>query len=247
MRLNKFAIDSIKVSAAFIMLIDHINAFVFMWKFAWLEMVGRAAMPLFCLCFAITLSRDNERKIETAKNIAYWAVLAQIPFWGAGWWTHYRFFDLNVLFTFSISTVFLVWWDKWENHQIRDIDRIAIVTAIVGIWVFLTGASYGFAGVGLICFFHRFFHYSRSRLERIWLLLGYLACSFALNWVGVNNTDLWIRLTIAMFLFTPVFLVMAYSSCFIFDSKSRFLPSNALPLFYAGHLMALWAVIVLTR
>ncbi len=242
LRLSSFTIDCIKCLAALVMVFDHINAFIFLWNYEWLEIVGRGAMPLFCFCFALTLNKDFSKKISTAKKLALWGLLAQIPFSGASSYTHYRFYDLNVLFTFSAATLLLGYWQRWDEGCLRNLDKICVLGLVVAIYSLLTGAAYGFAGVGLICLLHRRIHYSDTNNLRRWYTAGIFACVAALNWVSIHSLGLWVKLTLAAVLVSPTLLVLGYWIGHKAETRTRFLSGKALPLFYIGHLLVIWLI-----
>lgn len=96
-----------KSSACFLMLIDHIGAFLFP-NVIILRIIGRLALPLFAYQFTIGLKNSSNLNNQS-KRLLLFALISQIPYYFLTWGASGQI-RLNILFTLLLSSIFLRLW-----------------------------------------------------------------------------------------------------------------------------------------
>lgn len=111
LQLSSGAREFLKWSAAALMLVDHINAYVFTWSYPWMHGLGRLVFPLFGFVLAYNLIEHSSPASfkRVLWRLAVFGLLAQ-PFSMAlrktvmptgDWW------QLNILFSFVAALLIL--------------------------------------------------------------------------------------------------------------------------------------------
>ena len=217
-------IDRLKVLACVAMLIDHVNSAVLGGAHLWAIVVGRAALPVFVVVFALNLSLQSDRLQRSASRLWIAALIAQAPFvlalggpcWGA-----------NILFLFAVVAQAL----HWGLHGSAAGKVAAGVLLAVGSLALST--TYGAAGVvfalSSVALLHPYkFESSRAAVAVWWLSL------FALNpahWIFAAAGAVGLVALVRM------------SGRAGGGWAGRFVPPRAFLAFYVGHLAALAAVV----
>lgn len=102
--LSGASLDLIKIIAALLMVIDHVNAIFYGDSIYWLYLVGRGAFPLFCFATAASVIRsDGNNPGAYALSLLPFAVVTQ-PIYTEVFAA--RFDAANVLFTLSVGGIF---------------------------------------------------------------------------------------------------------------------------------------------
>lgn len=225
-------LDIVKLAAAALMLIDHVNTGLLgsvvplMWRF------GRIAFPLFCFVLACHVVRglDPGRYVRTLLLVG---IPTQPLFAGAFSAVHG-----NVLFTLAIGAVLaatLLERPAWQQHLV-----FAAGVAALCLWPLpsRTGVDFGLPGIlfpaALVLTL------AGSRLHGLWLL----AILFSLNSQARRGVDeTWLSGASLDAGFAIVGGAAVLACALAFRGRPRFLPRYALHAFYPGHLL----LIVLLR
>lgn len=139
------ALDAIKIAAAVLMVIDHINLIWFKREILEMELAGRGAFPLFCYAVAVALLRGSGEGRDT-KNGKYMTMLFGLALFSEPFTQLARpDSPLNVLFTLGLGVFFVGLARKMKDWQLFLVfTASAIVTALADIKL-----EFGFAGVML--------------------------------------------------------------------------------------------------
>ena len=223
-------LDAIKLTAAALMLADHINSalvespLLLVWRF------GRIAFPLFCLVLACHLARGIEPRSHALRLLII-GVISQPLFVAAFPWSPR---EANVLFTLAAAVAVTVWLVRpptWIPHAVFAVAAVAVFG-----WPSLarTGVDFGLAGILLpaaltlaLC---------RSRAYALWA---------ALLMVGLNagakrpGEDPFVLGAVLDGLCAGAGGLIVVACAAALRGKPRFLPRYALHTFYPGHLLAL--------
>jgi hypothetical protein len=111
LELSAGALEALKWIGVGLMVVDHINAYVYAWKYPALYAAGRVAFPVFAFVLAYNLARPgNERAVDRAfMRLMLFGVAAQFFSMSlrrgvepdGAWW------QLNVLLTFGLAAVLI--------------------------------------------------------------------------------------------------------------------------------------------
>jgi hypothetical protein len=208
-------IEALKWLAVVLMLVDHINKFMFGGKVEWMFAAGRIVMPIFAFVLAYNLARPNglaqQRFKRTAKRLLIFGTIATVPYMALhgyiknGW-------PLNIMFTLLTATLVL-WIYETENKKAKLwlLPTFAFGSMLCEFWfvgTFTTIAAY------LYC--------KRSRSSHLWL---WIASVGALSIININFYSL---------LAVPLILLASRT-----DFKvPRF--QHFFYAFYPAHLALLW-------
>ena len=116
-----------------------------------LQIIGRLAFPIFAFFIAEGFYYTKSRKKYLLKLFIF-AIISQFPYF-------YFFKELNILFTFSLSVVLLLIWEKFTKTE--DLSKLIFLIIfsllIFIIWIFgILGISYRIYGVLVPVFFYIF-------------------------------------------------------------------------------------------
>lgn len=229
-RLTGAPLDAIKLAAAALMLVDHINtallgsAAPLLWRF------GRIAFPLFCFVLACHLARGADAP-RYARGLLLAGVATQ-PFFAAAFRVDYA----NILFTLAAGAALaeaLLRRPGWPAHL-----TLAIGTAAVFAWPRTrTGVDFGLAGMLFPAALALVLAGRRAHL--VWAA----ALLFALNaWANRAPDETWLGGASHDALFAGLGGLLVASLALLVGGKPRFLPRHALYMFYPGHLAVLAAL-----
>lgn len=236
-RLSGAPLDIVKLAAAALMLLDHVNtallksAVPLLWRF------GRIAFPLFCFVLACHLVRGLEpgRYVRTLLLVG---ILTQ-PLFAAAFSTD----QANVLFTLGVGAVLAAALSAeapWKQHLVL----AAGVAAVFAVPIRTrTGMDFGMPGMLLPAALTLTLAGSRlhvtlagSRLHGVWLVL----LVFSLNAEARRGPDeTWLSGASLDALFAGLGGLVVLALAAAFRGRPRFLPRYALHAFYPGHLLAL--------
>lgn len=141
-RFRSGTIEAVKWLALALMVVDHVDAFVFHRELLWACALGRLVFPLFAFVLAYHLARPDALQsgvyARVLSRLVVFGAIAQLPH---GLLTHATFglFPLNVLATFSVA-VGCMWL----------LDRGASFLAIVLLFV-VGGALVEYSWPGVAC------------------------------------------------------------------------------------------------
>jgi hypothetical protein len=218
-------IDRLKVLACVAMLIDHVNSAVFGGAYLWAIVVGRAALPVFVVIFALNLSLRSDRLQRSASRLWIAALIAQAPFVLALdglWW------GANILVLFAVVAQAL----RWGMHGGVASKVAAGVLLAVGSLALST--TYGAAGIVFTLASVVLLHPYKFRPSRVAVAVWWLSL-FALNpahWIFAAAGAVGL-------------VALVWMSGKGSDGRAgRFVPPRAFLAFYVGHLSGLASVVV---
>jgi len=225
-------LDAIKLTAAALMLADHINSallerpVLLVWRF------GRISFPLFCFVLACHVARGIEPRLHAARLLIVGAA-AQPLFAAAFPWSPR---EANILFTLAAASAVAVWLAgraAWVPHAVFSVAAAAIFG-----WPSLarTGVDFGLAGILLPAALALALR--RSRWHAAWAAL----LTFGLNFGAKRPGDeSFLSGAVLDGLCAGAGSIIVIGCAAALQRKPRFLPRYALYAVYPGHLLALGA------
>jgi TraX protein len=224
-------LDMVKLVAAILMVVDHVNV-IFLeheaniwWK------LGRIAFPLFCFAVACNLQRGTRVPEYVGMLLLLGAVSQPIYATALGG------DDGNILFTLAVGATILAAL-RTRSLLLQHAVLAIGVAAIFSPWIRArSGLDFGLAGMLFPAAVFMVIEGRRSHV--VWLALLLVA----LNWhhPGPLQFHPWSAALYAGFGSIVVILL-----AIAFRHRPRFLPRYALHVFYPGHLLVLMAIRALT-
>lgn len=225
-------LDALKLLAAGLMVVDHVNYIVFDSAYYQAYLLGRGAWPLFAFAAAVALLRaDNAGLVRQAKILFVCALVsepisqiarADVP--------------LNILFTLTLSCLLALLFRRLpEAAQVVMVMLSPALMAWPSLW------EYGLCGAMLPV---AIMHALAGRGRYWWGIAAWL--SLFMGFGGWLVRDLPVTLVVQTNL---AFLLMPLAGIWVLrevlDTKlsgKRFLPRYALHAFYPLHLLVLWLI-----
>ena len=227
-RFSGAPLDFVKVIAAGLMVMDHVN-YVFLGHTAnILWYLGRAAFPLFAFAIACNLLRGTREWAYTQKLILL-GIVSQ-PLYA----TLMASDEGDILFTLSASAVLIVGLRTRPIAVQHFVFFVAVAAIFSSLFRVRAGVDYGIAGMLFPVVLYFVLEGRRSHL--IWLTL----LLFALNWYPID--DPWVLKPIRVACFTGGVSIIVVVASLILRTRRRFLPRYALHIFYPGHLLVLMII-----
>lgn len=231
-------LDWLKITAAFLMVIDHVNT-IFLGADFYVWLIGRIVFPVFVLISAIHIGRGIDTKKYLLKLLPF-ALISQVPYFFAQWGAVYEYdlshVTLNIIFTIGFGVLLAKYlFEKQANP-------ILVFLAAFLYWVsgLPDGLEYGSMGLILpysfycvlkqrkyapillflnLCFLnltpHDFVAFEQEAL------LSFVYASVVALFLGVYNLG------------TTAVFVSFFSR---YRQSDRFLPRYFLHFFYPAHL-----------
>ncbi|HEY8566772.1 MAG TPA: TraX family protein [Beijerinckiaceae bacterium] len=226
-------LDAIKLAAAGLMVLDHVNTVLLDGRATWMWRLGRVAFPLFCFALAVHLLRGREPGRQLGLLLA--AGVVTQPFYAAAF--NYGSKEANILFTLAGGAALAAWLDG-RPALVR---HAALALGLGAILAFpqttKTGVDFGLPGllipVAMLCALRQPLAFGP------WLL----AALFALNltgWHPRGETPLAAATMDCLTILAAGGVLIAASLAL--RSRPRFLPRYALHAFYPAHLGLLAAL-----
>ena len=217
-------LDIVKLIAAALMLLDHINDILFAGAFATPWIFGRGAFPLFAFAFGCSLARGLSCHSKTVARLLLFAIVA-IPCYAIAF---NKIFYANILFVFAAAVLVDL------GLQSRSKRTAHIVFTLGLIWSIPTSLfiEYGAAGVILPIAIARTMRGEKEFAPYVFLCLIMLNANFGAEWIA---SLIGIFSTLAI----PGFILFRLSQ--VNDGK-RFLPKYFLYYFYPAHLAVLYFI-----
>lgn len=235
-KLNSAQIDLVKVIALLTMLIDHANDIFLPTPNLYLFAVGRSAMPLFCLVFAVNMAKQPIRWQHIARRQWLWAIVTQPFFVYAFHSNHQPWYSLNILFVFAVCSQILAW--TYAGTRFNIIKSVLLLAVFV--WP-ITLNSYGMQGILLVLLTVIILRHDFSGR---WPVTMWAVALFALNAneLFTGNAIAVITLAILPTIILPYLVLEIISRVKI--RPQRFLPKQSFYWLYCLHL-ALFPTIAL--
>lgn len=147
--------SSIKVLAAFFMLLDHAGIMFFSDKpeIYWpLRIAGRVSFPMFAFLTAEGIFYSRNRALYATRLLLF-AFLTEIPYNMAVWNSYFAFGNCNVLFTLFFAVAPFAIKDLIKNKK-ASIAALIVSALLACLAAHRLGADYGFAGVIIVWLFY---------------------------------------------------------------------------------------------
>jgi hypothetical protein len=113
-------IEALKWLAVLLMVVDHVNKYLFDGKVGWMFAAGRIVMPVFAFVLAYNLARPNAftdgRFKRTAKRLLIYGVIATVPYMALKGSSVYGW-PLNIMFTLLVATLVLWLYEHRKPAQ----------------------------------------------------------------------------------------------------------------------------------
>lgn len=219
-------LDTVKVVAALLMVVDHVNYVFFDHAANVMWYLGRPVFPLFVFALVCNLMR----KVDVLGYVTKLAVLGVVS---QPIYTTLMSANLGVvLFTLAVGALIVVAIRSLSAIWQHLVLAAAVATIFSGHFVVREGLDYGLAGMLLPAALYLVLNGKWSHLP--WLLL----LVFALNWFPKAT---WMHPVQIAFVTAGLSLVIAVAALAV-RGRPRFLPRYALHVFYPGHLLLLLAI-----
>ena len=216
--------EALKWAAAFLMLIDHVNAYAFAWAFPPMQAAGRLVLPIFGFVLAYNLASSDDARLRRALIwLLAFGLLAQ-PFSmmlrkpvmpDGGWWV------LNILFTFAFAVAVVVVMKRATHWIYAPIVLLAFV-------VFGAFLEFHWFGVAYVVS-----SYYLCERRSVFALITWFITVLALT---LENANAWALAAI------PIIALLSGRELHL-----RRAPRWAFYVFYVSHLGILWAVLQAPR
>ena len=115
------------------------------------RMIGRISFPIFCFLIVEGFLHTNNIK-KYLFRIGLFAFISQVPFSMALFNTYFDLSYLNVLFTFFIGIVMLIFLKKFEKNYLIQ----GLIVSLGGALAYLFKTDYDFIGILFIAIFYLF-------------------------------------------------------------------------------------------
>jgi hypothetical protein len=138
-------LEALKWLAVVLMVVDHLNKYLFDGKVGWMLALGRIVMPVFAFVLAYNLARPNalvEKRFQrTSKRLLTYGLIATIPYIALKGSNIYGW-PLNVMFTLLVATL-VIWMYENANpkHGMWLLPLFAFGSLLPEYWVLGTGTT----------------------------------------------------------------------------------------------------------
>jgi hypothetical protein len=220
-------LDVVKLIAAGLMVIDHVNVVFLKHDINILWQLGRIAFPLFAFALACNLQRGTSAPVYVGMLLLLGTISQPIYTLTLGG------VDGNTLFTLAVGATILTALRSQNlllQHAVFFVGALAIFSPFVPA---RSGLDFGLAGMLFPAALFMVMDGWRSHV--VWLVLILVG----LNWYYPNP---WELAPIGTALFTAAGVVTVLLLAAAFRNRPRFLPRYALHVFYPGHLLVLMAI-----
>jgi hypothetical protein len=228
--LNVFSgapLDFVKVVAACLMVVDHVNYVFFDHVANFMWYLGRPVFPLFAFALVCNLMRGANTQNYLEKLILF-GILSQ-PIYATLVATEVG----NTLFTLAVAAVLVVSLRSWHPVVQHLVFLAGIATIFSQFFRAQQGLDYGLAGMLFPAALYLVLEGKWSYI--LWLVL----LLFALNWFPV---EAWKLKPIQVACFAGTVSILVALVALALKDRPRFLPRYALHIFYPSHLLALLAL-----
>lgn len=221
-------LDFVKVIAACLMVVDHVDYVFFGHLANKMWYLGRPVYPLFAFALVCNLIRGTNL-LDYVGKLVLLGVVAQ-PIYATLMATD----EGDILFTLAVGAVLIA----ALRHQHPMVPHLIFLAA--GLTIFSSlfrvreGLDYGLAGMLFPVALYFVLEGRRSHLPWLAMLL------FALNWYPIDNP--WNLKPIQVACFAGAAAILVAFIALAFKARPRFLPRYALYIFYPGHLLVLMAI-----
>jgi hypothetical protein len=113
-------LEALKWLAVLLMVVDHVNKYLFDSKVGWMFALGRIVMPVFAFVLAYNLARPNalseDRFKRTAKRLLTYGAIATVPYMALKGSNAYGW-PMNIMFTLLVATLVLWLYEHRKPEQ----------------------------------------------------------------------------------------------------------------------------------
>jgi hypothetical protein len=228
------ALDFIKICAALLMVVDHVNHIFFDRSYALMTLAGRAVLPLFCYAIAVGIKRAGPDHCQKyVLRLIIWGLLvepiSQITKDQA---------SANILITLGLGVLFTQF-----SMQIKSYQLYAFYT--IGIAYTLTmppTIEYGLAGLLLPSAFYHVFQQKKQAMFFLFLLLMAVnANDIIKTWGQASSTATFVvtQILVGIGVIILPYVILKLGS--FIPQTGRYLSKYFLYIFYPVHLLLIKA------
>jgi TraX protein len=210
-------LEALKWLAVVLMVVDHVNKYLYHGKIGWMFAAGRLVMPVFAFVLAYNLARPETLAsggfARTAKRLLVYGLVATVPYTALNGLNAYGW-PLNVLFTLLVATLVIWLYEAGSPRQ--------------GMWLiplFSFGSmlpEYWILGTGMTIAAYFYCKSPRPLYLGLWLL--------SVTLLGLLNMSLYALLAVPLLYFAPkVNLTVPRLKYFFYA-------------FYPAHFALLWII-----
>jgi TraX protein len=138
-------IEALKWLAVVLMVIDHVNHYLFSGKIDWMFALGRIVMPLFAFVLAYNLARpdtlSNGGFPRIAKRLLIYGAIATLPYTALNGYNTFGW-PLNILFTLLVATLFIWLYEAGTpKYGMWLIPLLVFGSLLAEFWILGTGMT----------------------------------------------------------------------------------------------------------
>ena len=227
---NGYALDFIKICAAFLMVIDHVNYIWFDHKSFLMLMAGRGTFPLFCYAVAVAVLKANGHiPTQYIKRMFIFAIVS-MPF-------HYFTFENlegNVIFTLAFGALIAAFIHRIKLWQIYALYIGATMSILIPFPI-----EFGLAGIMLPSAIMLALRGERSVLPFLILLLFSINMGCFMNEIRKGLSPAVLNFYLSIGVACIVLPMMALKLGNNVQQTGRLLSKYSLYVFYPAHLFLL--------
>lgn len=175
---------SLHIIAMLCMLVDHMWATVTSGN-NWMNCVGRIAFPIFAFLIANGYFYTHDRK-KYFYRLLFFAVLSEIPFNLINSSTLFNPFHQNVLWTFLISLLTMMWIDHTRLKNRKPVSVLKTAAIVLLSFLISTICCVDYLGFGVLTVLLFYFFHG----HRWYDFLGQFSGLFVINWILIKGMDL---------------------------------------------------------
>lgn len=198
------------------MTVDHIGLFFFDNLFI-LRVIGRLAYPIFAFFIAEGLIHTKNRK-KYCIHLLICAIITQIPYAFL-----FKFFELNVIFTFLVSILFVYIIENTKLSNYLKFVLIIFITVFIILLDFVSVLDYGLLGVALVLAFY----FIKNKNAKYLTALGIILLMVTKN-IILSGLSIWS--TMQIYSLISLGLLMLYN-----NEKGKYNLKHFFYLFYPTH------------
>jgi hypothetical protein len=138
-------LEALKWLAVVLMIVDHVNKYLYDGKIGWMFSLGRIVMPIFAFVLAYNLARPrtlaNGGFARTARRLFVYGLVATVPYTALNGSNAYGW-PLNVLFTLLVATL-VIWLYEAGNpkHGMWLLPLFSFGSMLPEYWILGTGTT----------------------------------------------------------------------------------------------------------
>lgn len=112
-KINYSNLELLKLMALFFMVLDHVNHYLYGYKYPIMFNFGRISLPIFAFCFSVALAKSKNNNLnKMIIRLIIFSLISSIPYFllNIKWYPHGL--PVNILFMFALSAIAI----KYKNN-----------------------------------------------------------------------------------------------------------------------------------